>query len=330
MRWLMTPIQAGKPWNGATIHTEPLGGSESAVAYLARALAKRGEEVHVVTHMQQDKAVFENVTYYGAHRMGEMFNQHWDILLSSRWIEILDAPWTDVGYRVLWIHDLPQNMNVRINAHRVVAISQFQFDQWHLPSESCEIIGDGVDNCFFGPEIVRNENKVLWVSNPDRGLPLACKIFQEIRKRWPDLELHVYGRSSVYGWPAEVESPFLPRYGERENVIMHDPLPRYALSMEMREAWAVFYPTYWPETYCMSTLEAQAAGTPVVASPYGALCETVKGGVLTYDFLNGISQLRSKRRWSKLSTAGVEWAKQCTWDVRAQQWTDMVVRNATK
>jgi glycosyltransferase involved in cell wall biosynthesis len=112
----------------------------------------------------------------------------------------------------------------------------------------------------------------------------------------------------------------MPLEEHMENVFIHDPLPRHLLFNELKSAWAMFYPTYWPETFCMSALEAQACGTPVIAPPYGALTETVKGGVLTYDFLNAVSQLRNKRRWQKVSLAGVGWARENTWEHRAQQF----------
>jgi glycosyltransferase involved in cell wall biosynthesis len=73
----------------------------------------------------------------------------------------------------------------------------------------------------------------------------------------------------------------------------------------------------------MIGLEAQAAGAPVICPPLAALPETIKGGILTHDFLNAISQLRNKKRWDKLSQAGIEWAEQNTWDIRADQWVHL-------
>jgi glycosyltransferase involved in cell wall biosynthesis len=184
------------------------------------------------------------------------------------------------------------------------------------------IIGDGVDlSLFQGSDAVRNENILVWTSNPDRGTALAAKIFAEyILPKWPDLELHIYGRAAVYGWPPESEGPYLPREEHMTNVFIHEPLTKAGLAKVLRESWALFYPTYWPETYCIAALEAQAAGTPVVASPYGALIETVQGGVLSYDFPNAISQLRNKNRWEKLSQAGKEFAATRDWDLVADDW----------
>jgi glycosyltransferase involved in cell wall biosynthesis len=249
-------------------------------------------------------------------------------VIVSRWLDALNGvPWNSKA-TFFWSHDLPQPGEFRLTAHKIVFLSEYHRKTWPVPDDAVEIIGDGVDLGLFqnGGDHDRDANRLVWVSNPDRGLPIAAHIFQQVRKRWPDLELHVFGRSAVYGWSDEVEAPFLPRLSDMENVFMHPPLARYALAAELRKAWAVFYPTHWPETYCMATLEAQASGTPVIAPPIAALPETVKGGVLTYDFLNAISQLRNKRRWERLSKLGIEWATENTWDIRARQWIELAER----
>jgi glycosyltransferase involved in cell wall biosynthesis len=214
---------------------------------------------------------------------------------------------------------------MELPADHVIFISVIQGLAWHLDLDDprVHVIGDGIDADLLGQALPpRDPNRLIWASNPDRGLPIAAHIFQEIRKRWPDFELHIFGRSSVYGWDPNVEAPYIPRQCDRENVFLHDPLPRSQLMQELARSWAFFYPTWWPETYCMAALEAQAAGTPVIASPVGALSETVKGGVLTFDFLNAVSQLRNQRRWTKLSCAGIEWASMNTWDSVAARWIE--------
>jgi len=320
MNWLFVPVPSGKPWTGSTPHLEPLGGSEAAVAFTAQALAKLGENVWVASHGTPQQSQYYGVTYFNTQALGDSLKHPWDVVVISRWVEAAQNEWNAKAI-FFWSHDMPQGP-INVRAHRIVFLTMTQLYAHHADPGACFLIGDGVEMSMFDNlgELERNPNKVIWAANPDRGLPLACRIFQQARKRWPDLELHVYGRSSVYGWTPETETPFLPRPEEMENVFMHDPLPRYALAKELKTAWAYFYPTWWPETYCMATLEAQAAGTPVICSPYAALTETVKGGILSYDFINAFSQLRNKRRWEKLSKAGVEWARENTWKHRAQEW----------
>ena len=254
-----------------------------------------------------------------------MQQEQWDAVIVSRWIEALNIGFP-TNCQLFWTHDLPNVFPGSLRCDKIVCLSEFHASYWQSDPGSLRIIGDGVDlSLFQGTETVRNENVLVWTSNPDRGMALAAKIFTEhILTRWPDLELHFYGRASVYGWPPENEGPYLPRPEHMTSVYIHEPLTKAGLAKMLREAWALFYPTYWPETFCIATLEAQAAGTPVIASPYGALNETVQGGVVTYDFVHAINQLRNKNRWTKLSEAGKEFAARCDWDTRADEWLSLI------
>jgi glycosyltransferase involved in cell wall biosynthesis len=329
---LMTPLLAGKPWNGNTIYTQSLGGSEAAVAYMSRALARLGHNVVVLTH--GPSAFVDNVRYIYTPREEDAYPylfgldrvREWDVVLSSRRLDILMQP-RQAKLVVFWTHDLPSTRQVP-HCHLCLVLSRFQAAYWGWSPENpvpFAFTSDGVDLAAIGtplPLEERDPNKLIWTSNPDRGLAIAAHILQDIRKRWPKMELHVYGRASVYGWHPEAEAPFLPRDQDTQGIVLHESLPRHKLYEELKTSWAMFYPTHWPETFCMASLEAQACGTPVIASPFGALSETVKGGVLTYDFLNAVSQLRNKARWRKLSQAGREWAERFDWELVAKQWVE--------
>lgn len=329
MKILMTPLLAGKPWNGNTIYAEPLGGSESAVAYMARAFSRVGHAVTVLTH--GPSSFVDNVRYVCTptdadayvHLLGTEGGP-WDAIVSSRRLDILQQP---MGTKliVFWTHDLPGRW-AWPRCHICFVLSKFHARYWGWdPADPApfEFTTDGVDIPLMGtplPLSDRDPNKLIYTSNPDRGLAVAAYLMQKVRRRWPDMELHVYGRAAVYGWPPGMELPYMPRDQYTEGIVLHDPLPRHKLFEELKTAWAMFYPTHWPETFCMATLEAQAAGTPVIAPPLGALPETVEGGVLTHDVLNAISQLRNKARWNKLSLAGREFAEQHDWDRVAARW----------
>ena len=320
MRICIVPALAGKAWNGATIYNDALGGSEAAVVYIARGLARAGADVHVLCSGEPGK--FDGVQYYHASQFADLLRQAWDVLIVSRWSEVLQHPW-QAEYRVFWVHDLPQQMGLQLACNKVFCISQFQAKMWGFGAEWIYPTSDGVDTTVFTPNNgPRDTNKLVWISNPDRGLSGAARIFQEIRKRWPDLELHVYGRAAVYGWAGEAERYYLPLPEHSEHVFLHEPLNKIQLANVLKDAWAMFYPSFWPETCCMAALEAQACGTPVIACPIGALPETVQGGILTYDFNNAISQLRNVGRWAKLSASGIQFTSDFSWDTIARRWLD--------
>lgn len=289
---------------------------------MARDLARRGHDVTVYTHGSPGR--FEDVRYLHINELHPDMLMEYDVHISSRWHEILNI--SRAPCKVLWFHDMPgYQRDPEIQADLAVFLTDAHRAAWGAPAEhpAITIIGDGVDTSLFSGREDRDKTKLIWCSNPDRGLYLGSKIFvEQILPRWPDLQLHVYGRAAVYGWGDEQERMHLPprEWVEAGHIVLHEPVPRLALARELMKSWAMFYPTFWPETFCMAALEAQAAGTPVITTPTAGLVETVRGGILTNDFVNAVSQLRNVNRWEKLSEQGKEHAAEYSWAKIALRW----------
>src|SRR3990167_2828726 len=258
MRILFTPLIAGKPWNGKTLTSEPLGGSESAVGYLARALAKRGHECVVYTH-HPEEGVFDGVQYRNHAWLPFLAGEKADVHISSRWPEIMGQ--VPGAMSILWLHDLMNNVALR--GHKLVFLTDYHCNQMLPPGADVPvlvfIIGNGVDNADFPAETVplakREFGKLMWTANPDRGLHVAARIVTKMRKFWPQMRLHVYGRASVYGWGPDAEFAYLPADEDMDSVVMHEPLSKPLLAKELATAWAWFYRATWPETFNIAALE---------------------------------------------------------------------------
>ena len=124
MQIVITPIISGKPWNGATIYEQALGGSESAVVYLARELARRRHDVTVFTHGQP--GIYEGVKYVDVQQLQVTGIPHSEVHISSRWLEALQM--SSATWKVLWLHDLPRIQSEILPAHLVVCLSRFQYE----------------------------------------------------------------------------------------------------------------------------------------------------------------------------------------------------------
>lgn len=332
MRIVFTPLLQGKPFNGNTIYKEGLGGSESAVVFLARSLAKRGHDVTVYASGQE--GVVDDVEYCAGDRIGEVQNEPIDAYISSRWVDALALP-QQAKVKALWLHDnLYQGWNCPHAVNFVVTLSRFHQMQFAYDGTPASLpqgviaIGNGIDTRLFIGHEQRDRNRLIWTSNPDRGLYIAGRIFQRLRKRYPELELHVYGRAAVYGWGPEAEVPYMP--DDLTNIFLHDPLPKKELARELMKSWIWFYPHHWAESFCIAALEAQAAGCVPLATPLAALNEVVQHGVtgvLTNDFEAEFARLReTEGLWQALSEQGKAWAMQQDWDVRAEQWEQQILR----
>jgi len=335
MRIVFAPIPAGKPWNDTTLEKEALGGSETCVAYLARELAKRDHRVVVVSHGEE--GIFNDVHYVHVNNLGNVLGQPIDVLVISRWKEALDfhAPLTKA--KVFWSHDwVPAYDVVPVldKADAVVALSQVHGQLFAIVNNMIQredrecppifVMPDGIDLSLFTPDDLpeRHLNRLLWTSNPARGLAVAGEWFQRFRAQRPELEFHVYGRAAVYGWGPEMEYAYMPR--DRTNVFIHDPLPKAELARELMSAGLFFQPTHWPETFGIAYMEAQAAGTPIIATPTSSLPEIVRGGILTFDFEEAFERMMDPMTWLRYSGRGREFALNFGWDTIAEQWEGML------
>src|SRR3990172_8937994 len=106
----------GLPFNGDTLKTKSLGGSETAGYYIARELARRGHKVTLFTAMRENEGVYDDVRYVWAGNqtanepLGERF--HFYALRTQHDVCIVQRHPGAFGYRwaakinLLWLHDL--------------------------------------------------------------------------------------------------------------------------------------------------------------------------------------------------------------------------------
>lgn len=148
----------GIPYDGTTVFKQGLGGSESAVTFSARELAKIGFEVTVFNNCDMDHAVpglYDSVTYRPLNDLA--LDHEFDIVISSRTVIPFTAPkdYVRLGdrrampfaamnlydrilarakMRVLWMHDtfcLGDNLIEELAVNdRITDI--FTLSDWHL------------------------------------------------------------------------------------------------------------------------------------------------------------------------------------------------------
>ena len=188
-----------------------------------------------------------------------------------------------------------------------------------------EILPNGLDLKRFEQKISRNPKKLIYSSNPDRGLVVLFDIFEELHKWDPELELHVFGY-----YPDNVRKH--PKYWkEISGVIYRGYHKQYELAAEYLSSKLWLYPCTWLETFCITALEAQAAGTPCIVSEWGPLRERVGNAGLVIDGFN--KDLDHKKRfteaikklltdedlWNRYSLTGKEQVKHQTWSNSAKR-----------
>jgi glycosyltransferase involved in cell wall biosynthesis len=286
-----------------TPRVKPLGGSQSALCYLAEELAGRGHAVTLVnsttapgTSRGVDCFRFEQIPL-ACHAEGAVA-----IVLSGASPEIprrIRALWPRSGPIVLWCHHNRDQAAVagladsstRACWDRFVFVSAWQAggyrETFGIDGGRMKVIANAVSPAFEGlfpdPQAIVAEKPwppvLCYTSTPFRGLEVLLEAFPRIRAAIPGTRLRVFSGMSLYGVRAG-EDPYARLY-ERcrasEGVEYVGPVSQTELARELRAATCFAYPCTFEETFCIAALEAMAAGCVVIASDLGALRDTTAG-----------------------------------------------------
>ena len=161
------------------------------------------------------------------------------------------------------------------NSHWNYEKFRYFFD---IPADRSVVIKNGIDS-FPERKIYKKGDpiKLIHHCTPWRGLNVLLRAMQEIND--PNITLDVYSSTQVYGdqFKQQNDDQFKPLYeqaeklpnvnyiGYKSNEYIKDNMNKYDMFV---------YPSVFEETFCVSALEALAAGVHVITNNYGALYET--------------------------------------------------------
>ncbi len=208
--------------------------------------------------------------------------------------------------RIFWTCDQYTTMDWRENVFpyvdRIVAISahhrEFLIEHWGADAQKVVDLPLGVTPGDFEPLLPKVRNRLIYCSVPLRGLQHLASIFPRVKQRIPSASLVVTGDYTLWGSPEGY--PDAPSRAVRDalqglpDVHLLGRVPRKRLIQEMMQAELHVYPCDYEaempytgikvegENFCVASLECQAAGTPTIATPNGALKTTVEDGMSGY------------------------------------------------
>jgi glycosyltransferase involved in cell wall biosynthesis len=346
-----------------TPRVKPLGGSQSSLCYLAESLVNLG---HSVT-------LFNCTTTPGLSRGVQCFSLSQVPMTDVRFYDafiVLNWGSPNVARKIrsangkkpliiLWSqhnHDQPAVQELTGPATHdawdgFVLVSDWQAEGYRrafgIKPERIKIIGNAIspmfENLYPRPDMIASEKPwppvLCYTSTPFRGLDVLLEAFPRIRAAIPDTTLRVYSSMGVYGFAPENDeyAPLYEQCRATEGVEYIGSIPQPALAQELKNATCMAYPNTFAEGYCISVLEAMAAGCLVVTSDLGALRSTTAGfGFLLPPLpdkkehaaqfadlaVRVLSQSRSSpdeyAQWLDKQVRHV--AQTGTWAVRAREW----------
>lgn len=332
--WLGPGVE---PWNPETPNTEGLGGSETAAIEMAKNLVSLGHEVTVYA---EATGKWDGVTY--THH-STFSGATCDVFIASRAPWISDAP-IHANLKLLWVHDIhcgppsPQMERWLYRFDRILCLSE-----WHkgyflsvYPSvhpDTVIVTRNGIDPSRFS-DLPEKQNRLVFSSSPNRGIIELLGFMPKIAERVPDVHLDIYYGFDTWETMAKQrndanELAVIAQYKaaidegvKSGRVTFHGRKSQRELAAAFLRAKVWGYPTGFPETSCISAMEAQAAGCWPVYYPVAALTETVKHGISSApetfvdDVVNALSRAHNAEGRGYVLNS-------LSWSSLASEWSQM-------
>lgn len=311
----------GLQYDGSTLTKQGLGGSESAIIYMSRELAKLGFHVDVYNNCQGVGApgTYDGVNYRPLKEAATAKIEY-DVVISSRTVIpfLPEHMWNVIvhdlqhqykpfmfaemvkraKYKVLWMHDTfcagDEHLEYLIVNGFIDRL--FTLSDWHTSyvttcdhghKRMFEVLKDHVWQTRNGVTRhidwvdVQKKDPDLFVYNASvtKGLvPLVEHIWPQIKQRIPTAKLKVVGgfyRFDENSTPDAQENTWVQLRDQNtdKDVEYTGIITQQEIAELLSRASYFLYPSEFPETFGISTLEALAYNVPIVTCRFGALEE---------------------------------------------------------
>ena len=342
-------------FNGKNYQERSVWGSEIATVHLAEMLA---EEYQVFVFCVCDEEIEHNGVRYLHFQQFEQFQHgiHINTMIVSRFMHFFMAFRVKAEKIFYWAHDarihdafqgeflenqgayLFHNVIDRLDG--IICVSSWHkkyFMDWvNIPQKhryKVHIIQNGIDLDYFDHSLPKKQNRMIWASNPDRGLDILLKCYPNIQKEIPDLTLDIY-YSDLKGekMPEDRHKFIVEQVNTLPGVTFHGKISEKQLCQEYCKADLFPYFNRSHETYCISALQACAGGCMVVCRNYSGLKDSVGGaGFLLHGHVDDqswqdkaveliVNVLKQPEKKKEVQDIAKVWGSKNTWKARLDRW----------
>jgi len=255
---------------------------------------------------------------------------------------------------ILWLHDTwddPESQhlkdeNSRQRFAKLVFVSNHQMNSYMMAhgvrsNESAVMLNaiDPIDPHQKDMSVIR----LIYHTTPHRGLELLVPVFEHLCTipNMPKIHLDVYSSFSIYN-RASSDAPYEPLFEkirQHPNMTYHGAQPNDVIRKALQEAHIYAYPNIWPETGCISAMEAMSARCAVVTNNHACLYETLGGFGMMYQFDENIQRhantfahvlqmtiqnIQAEDMQNKLTFQKMWTDNMYNWDRRAIEWNGLL------
>ena len=221
------------------------------------------------------------------------------------------------------------------NSHWNFEKYQYQFK---IPENKSIVIRNAIENIDNLDEKPKDKINLIYHTTPWRGLALLLKIFKNLNL--DKVELNVCSSTKIYGKKFDnlLGRKYENIFEECKNLKNVNYLGFVDINkiIELLKKTHIYsLPSIWPETSCISAIEAMAAGCEIVTTNLGALYETCSpfGSFVSFDhnldnlekkynklLYSSIKNFWSSKNQEKLKLQRDTMNMTYSWKVRSIEW----------
>tara|TARA_R110000824_G_scaffold13459_1_gene58584 strand:- start:2235 stop:5096 length:2862 start_codon:yes stop_codon:yes gene_type:complete len=338
----------GMSVDAKTLETKSLGGSETAGVSMAHALAKLGHHVSLFCNTD-NPGKHDGVNYIPL----DTFVQYattcpHDVLICQRVPHVFQQKYAS-KINILWQHDYAQKSRRNDFTGALWNVDKvFCLSDWHINNYADIHKLKIEDGAFFktsnGVKLIepikhKRKNQVVYTNRPERGMDnLLYNILPKLWEKDQEIEVVIAGYDNTVPEMQQFYDTLnntIKGFAQKGFKIKHvGALNKKDLYKLYQESKLFLYPTNFYETSCITAMETQMCGLPMVTSRRGALPETLgprSGRIIeglanseayTNDFVDKAWELMNDEvAYKKCQRMGYKHVQQYDWDNVAEQWT---------
>lgn len=269
---------ADAPWQG------PLGGTQSATCYLAIELARQGHTVALYNHIDPPREA-RGVTAYPWMQLYDGDAALYDALvLVGRWTAQMVEELARFGRPLIgWMHEAafhPEIIVPHPQLTGLVFVSQWQ-QRVNAPETPADLPTYVIENAISPfaeaqPATEKDPTLAIFAGDAARGLIPLLEIWPRLQALQPDLTLEVYSGLTI-SRRDDINAAFATAVQQLPGLKHVGKVGQQELAVAMARATWHLSPNPYPETSCITLLEALALGCRSVVTARAALPESAHG-----------------------------------------------------
>lgn len=307
-----------KEWDGETLRTNGLGGSENFSIRYSEYLVEMGYNVVVFCKCKAEKQ-YKGVIYFPCDLFIQFVSNYIiDICIINRFQEFIPVSCMNNIKTYFILHDIASSDDIITlfpNLAGILCISDWHKEQFLELYPSCksitEVISYGIETDIY-PNIKKQRYNFIYPSFPNRGLLQLLKMWSSIIEKYSEAHLDVFCDTKNEWcqkyWADDIAEVERLLEEHKDTVTNHG----WVKGEILREFWAKahvwFYPCTFKETCCLTSWEAAASKTLVVTNNLAALKSSVgsRGVIIEGDAREELWHNQALEKMFKVLDNGLE------------------------